>query len=156
MKRYFGLLALCALAAGPAAAAPGHSGAWHSVEAKSYWSDGQFPKGFSLEIDVTFSDNKVVYHSANDTDKTKVGGLDFTTTLDGKPSPVEHQARFNQISVKQLGPDQLEILEMKDGDVVVGAVWIFSKDGKSFSRWGVGKSPDGKSKAFNEYFQRMK
>ena len=156
MKPYLGLLALCALVAGPAAAQTGHSGHWHSVEAKSYWSDGQFPKGFSLEIDVTFADNKVVYHSANDTDKSKVGGLDFTAPLDGKAVPVEHQARFNQIAVKQLGPDQLEILEMKDGDVVVGSVWTFSKDGKSFFRWGVGKAPDGKSKAFNEYFQKMK
>jgi len=156
MTRYLALSALCALIAGPAAAQAAHSGAWHSVEAKSSWSDGKFPKGFSLEIDVTFSDNKVVYHSANDTDKAKVGGLDFTASLDGKVSPVENQTRFNQIAVRQLGPDQLEILEMKDGDVVVGSIWTFAKDGKSFFRWGVGKGPDGKSKAFNEYFQRMK
>jgi hypothetical protein len=139
----------------PASAATNHSGSYHSVEAKSSWSDGQLPKGFSLTITVKFSGDKLTYHSANDTNKSKVVGLDFSAPLDGTPSPVANQSRYNQISVKKLGPDDLEILEMKDGDVIVGSFWSFAPDGKSFVRRGVGKDPAGKSKAFEEYFARQ-
>ena len=149
------ITALVATTALPVSAATDHSGSYHSVEAKSSWSDGQLPKGFSLTITVKFSGDKLTYHSANDTNKVKVVGLDFSTSLDGTPSPVANQSRYNQISVKRLGPDNLEILEMKDGDVIVGSFWTFSPDGKSFVRRGVGKNPAGKSKAFEEYFVRQ-
>jgi hypothetical protein len=46
------------------------------------------------------------------------------------------------------------VLEQKDGDVIVGQYWRFSPDGKTLVRWGVGKAPDGKSKAFLEWFDR--
>lgn len=139
----------------PAAAQSEHSGSWHSIESRSSWSDGKFPKGFSLTITVDFSGNQISYHSANDTDKGKVSGLNFTTSLDGTVSPVTNQSRFNQISVKKLGPNDLEILEMKDGDVIVGSFWTFAADGKTFVRRGVGKDPEGKSKAFEEVFARQ-
>jgi hypothetical protein len=155
MNRYFAAALFGSLCAISPAMAADHSGSWHSVESKSSWSNGEFPKGFSLTITVNFTDNQVVYHSANDTDKNKVAGLDFTASLDGTVSPIANQSRFNQISVKKLGPDELEILEMKDGDVIVGSFWTFSKDGKMFVRHGVGKAPDGKSKAFEEFFEKV-
>ena len=146
------LLGLAFASVLPAVAAEDHSGSYHSVESKSSWSDGKFPKGFSLTITVQFKDNQIVYHSANDTDKGKVVGLNFTASLDGTPSAVANQARYNQVSVKKLGPNDLEILEMKDGDVIVGSFWTFLPDG--FVRRGVGKDPSGISKAFEEYFAR--
>ena len=153
MKRFCAaVLALVAATVLPASAASDHSGSYHSVEAKSSWSDGQLPKGVSLTITVKFSGDK---HSANDTNKAKVAGLDFSTPLDGTPSLVANQARYNQISVKKLSADDFQILEMKDGDVIVGSFWTFSPDGKSFVRRGVGKDPAGKSKAFEEYFVRQ-
>ena len=153
MKKAF-LIALSLALAGTSSAfaATDHSGSYHSVESKSSWSDGKFPKGFSLTISVKFTDDKLSYQSANDTDKGKVVGLTFTAPLDGTPAPVANQTRFNQVSVKRLGPNDLEILEMKDGDVVVGSFWTFLPDG--FVRRGVGKDPAGKSKAFEEYFAR--
>ena len=156
MKRYSVIICtLMAATALPSSAATDHSGSYHSVEAKSSWSDGQLPKGFSLTITVKFSGDSLTYHSANDTNKAKVVGLDFSTPLDGTPSPVANQARYNQISVKKLGADDFQVLEMKDGDVIVGSFWTFSPDGKSFVRRGVGKDPTGKSKAFEEYFVRQ-
>lgn len=152
MKTILVFLGLVIGSISPAVAAADHSGSYHSVESKSSWSDGKFPKGFSLTITVQFSDNKIVYQSANDTDKGKVVGLSFTAPLDGKPAPVANQSRYNQVSVKQLGPNDLEILEMKDGDVIVGSFWTFLPDG--FVRRGVGKDPSGKSKAFEEFFVR--
>jgi hypothetical protein len=150
-----GAVALLAMVAMPAMAAD-HSGKWHSNEARSYWSDGNFPKGFSLTIEMTFSPDKLVYHALNDTVKGKPPYInDFTATLDDQVGPLGDNPRFNQIRIKQLGPDVFQVLEQKDGDVIVGQRWEFSKDGKSLVRWGVGKAPDGKSKAFLEWFDRI-
>jgi hypothetical protein len=141
---------------GPANAQADHGGSYHSVESKSGWSNGELPKGFSLTITVKFADGKLTYHSANDTDKRNILGLDFTAPLDGTVTPIANitQSRFNQISVKTVGPNDLEILEMKDGDVIVGSFWTFSPNGKGFVRRGVGKDPAGKSKVFEEFFEK--
>jgi hypothetical protein len=138
-----------------AAAQPNYSGAWHSLAERSSWSDGSFPKGFSLTIDLKFEDNKLVYRSANDTSKDAVLHLGWSAPLDGTIASVSGQPRFNQVSVKPLGPNQYQILEMKDGDVIVGSIWTFLPDKKTFVRWGVGKSPAGVSRAFIEYFARQ-
>ena len=81
---------------------------------------------------------------------------DFVATLDDQVGPLNDNARYNQIRIKTLGPNTYQVLEQKDGDVIVGQYWEFSKDGKSLVRWGVGKAPDGKSKAFQEWFEKVK
>lgn len=140
--------------ASAAAAQSNYSGSWHSLAERSSWSDGAFPKGFSLTIDLKFEDNKLVYSSANDTDKNAVQHLSWTAPLDGTIAPVSGQPRFNQVSVKPLGSNQYQILELKDGDVIVGELWTFLPDKKTVVRWGIGKSPAGVSRAFIEYFAR--
>ncbi len=151
----FAAICLAGMLATPAFAST-HDGKWHSVESKSYWSDGQFPKGFSLTIEMKFTDNKLVYHAVNDTRKDGKPYInDFVATLDDVVGPLNDNARFNQIRIRQLGPDEFQVLEQKDGDVIVGQYWQFSKDGKSLVRWGIGKAPDGKSKAFREWFERV-
>lgn len=151
------LTLLCAavlLASAPARAANPHDGAWESVESQSYWSDGKLPKGFKLTITLKFGDNKLEYHSINSTMADKPFLTDYLTTLDGTISQFDNQDRFNQVSVKQLGPDEFQILKMKDGDVIVGEFWTFRPDGKTLVRRGVGKSPQGISKAYQESFVR--
>lgn len=159
MKRHIlGALALSVMvstvSASPATAAS-HNGKYHSNAAKSYWSDGNFPKGFSLTIELKFTPNKLVYHAVNDTNKDKLYINNFESTLDDAVGPLNDNARFNQIRIKPLDADTYQVLEQKDGDVIVGQYWRFSKDGKSLVRWGVGKSPEGKSKAFLEWFDRV-
>jgi hypothetical protein len=134
----------------PASAAL-HSGSFHSVAAKSSWSNGKFPAKFSLTIDVQFKGNNLIYHSVND--HMPQANLDYAAPLDGKVVPMLHNARFNQVSVKKIGPGQLEILEMKDGDVLVGSYWDFSADGKTFVRRGIAKDADGKSHEFEEFYE---
>lgn len=141
-------------AAVPAAAASPHNGSWESVHDLSSWSDGNFPKDFKLTINVKFDDNKLEYHSVNTTNPDKPFKTDYVASLDGKHHPFAEQARFNQIAVRQLAPNEFEILKMKDGDVIVGEYWTFRPDGKTLVRRGVGKSPEGKSKAYEEYFVR--
>jgi hypothetical protein len=139
-----------ALMSQPASAAL-HSGSYHSVASKSSWSNGKFPANFSLTINVEFKDNKLIYHSVND--HAPQANLDYTAPLDGTVMPMLNNKRFNQVSVKKIGPGQLEILEMKDGDVLVGSYWDFSADGKTFVRRGIGKGADGKSHEFEEFYQ---
>ena len=140
-----------ALMGQPASAALAN-GSYHSVVSKSSWSNGKFPKNFSLTITVQFEGNRIVYHSVND--HMPQAGLNYTAPLDGSVVPMRHNVRFNQVTVRKIGPDQLEILEMKDGDVLVGSYWDFAADGKSFVRRGIAKDAAGKSHEFEEYFER--
>lgn len=144
-----------ATAATPAlAAGKSHDGAWQSVHEGSYWSDGKLPHDFKLTVELKFGPNKLEYHSVNTTNPDKPYISDHVTTLDGAVAPFPNQARFNQVSVKQTGPDDITILKMKDGDVIAGEFWHFSPDGKTAVRHGVGKSPEGVSKAYEEHFVR--
>lgn len=149
-----GAIALSATLATPAFAAA-HDGVYQSNEAKSFWSDGNFPKGFKLKIELKWLPNKLVYHAVNTTNPAKPYINNFEASLDDQVGPLNDNARFNQIRIKQLTPDAYQVLEQKDGDVIVGQRWEFSKDGKSLVRWGVGKSPEGKSKAFLEWFDKV-
>lgn len=158
MNRRMTLAALAAaalsLAASGAWAANAHDGAWVSQHEGSYWSDGKLAPNFKLTVWLTFAANKLTYHSENTTDPAKPYISDHVTTLDGTPAPFPNQARFNQVSVKQTGPNDIAILKMKDGDVIAGEFWTFSADGKTAVRRGVGKSPEGISKAYEEHFAK--
>jgi len=136
---------------GSASAATDYSGIYQSVASKSSWSNGEFPKNFSLMIQVKFEGNKLVYHSVNA--HSPAANLDYTAPMDGTVVPMAGNARFNQIRVKKTAPNELEILEMKDGDVLVAAYWVFDKDG--FVRRGVGKGADGKSHEYEEFYAKQ-
>ena len=137
-----------------AASAARFNGKWHSVPEGTFWSNGELPAGFSLMIDLEFGPNSLVYTSVNDTDKAKPMGLTYTATLDGATLPLPGQARYNQVSVRQLSKNEFQLLKSKDGDVIVAEFWTFYPDGKTLVRRGVGKSPEGISKAFQETFKR--
>jgi hypothetical protein len=148
-----GLVLACSALASPVVAATDYSGTYHSDAAKSSWSNGQFPKNFSLTIKVQFKDNKIVYTSANE--HSPAADLNYTAPLDGTVIPMQGNARFNQISVKKIAPNELEILEMKDGDVLVASYWAFDRDGKGFVRRGVGKDASGKSHEYEEFYTKQ-
>lgn len=147
---------IAAVASVPAMAKPAvsHDGKYVSNEAKSFWSNGEFPKGFKLSIDLKWTANKLEYHAVNTTNPAKPYLNNFEATLDDVAGPLHENARFNEIRIKKLDADTYQVLEQKDGDVIVGQYWRFSPDGKTLVRWGVGKAPDGKSKAFLEWFDR--
>lgn len=139
-----------------AAFAAGHDGAWTLDPARSFWSNtGKLPANFRLTVNFTFSPNKLTYHSVNTTNPDKPYISDHVTALDGSITPFANQERFNQVSVTQTDADNLQILKMKDGDVIAGEFWTFSADGKTAVRRGVGKSPEGKSHAYQEFFVKQ-
>lgn len=138
--------------AGTAQAQAQFNGSYHSVDSKSSWSNGKFPKDFDGTITVRFQKGKLVYHSINVHNPS--AGLDYVAPLDGTVVPMLNNERFNQVAVKKISSRELEILEMKDGDVLVGAYWVFAPDAKFFVRRGIAKGSDGKSYEFDETFSR--
>lgn len=131
-------------------------GTWKINDAKSSWSNGQFPPNMSLTIKLHIDGDVMNYYSDNDTRKDRPGMIShFEAAMDGKPHLFPDSKRFNQVQIRRIGPGQLELLEMKDGDVVVGAWWWLSADGKHLVRRGVGKDAQGKSKEYEEYFDKQ-
>ena len=90
-----------------------------------------------------------------DTNPDKLYINKFDATLDDKPAPITGNARYNEVRIRQLGEREFQVLEQLDGDVVIGQYWCFSEDASTLMRWGVGKAPDGGSKAFFETFGRV-
>jgi hypothetical protein len=133
------------------------TGKWKIDAPKSSWSDGKFPKNMSLEINMSFKDDEVTYHSINDTNKEKQPSLvDYTAKMDWNPfSLAGTTARYNKVAVRMLNKNQMEVLELKDDDVVVGAIYDLLPGGKRFVRRGIAKGVDGKSHEYEEFFDKQ-
>jgi hypothetical protein len=140
--------------AGKPAVLLAQSGTWRSSADGTFWSDGKLPKDFSLRIVLRFAQGTLHYYSINETDPAKPTTLEYEAPTDGTVITIAGQARYNQVSVRQLGAGEYQLLKMKDGDVIVGEFWTFRPDGKTLVRRGVGKATDGVSKAFQETFHR--
>jgi len=145
------------LACGLSAAANNpFEGTWRINDVKSSWSNGKFPKNMSLTIKLSFSGDEIKYDSVNDTVKGRSPAkLDYVAKMDGEPHPLPNSTRFNQVSVRQLPNNEMQILESKNGDVIVGAIWEVSRDGRHMVRRGIGKAADGTSHAYEEFFDKQ-
>ena len=149
----FGLLLVCGIAV---AADDPLNGKWKIDAPKSSWSDGKFPKNMSITMDLKVTPNQIIYHSENDTAKDKKPSLvDYTATMDWKQYPLTGPSRYNMVSVRRLSKNQLEVLEWKDGDVIVGAIWEVFPGGKRFVRRGIAKGVDGSSHEYEEFFDKQ-
>lgn len=148
-----GLALSAALACGPALAAQPFEGAWQ--EKHNDTPGITTPAGFKLIIWMKAEGDSLHYHSENTTQPDKPYISDHVSKLDGTAAPFPDQVRFNQVSTLLTEPHEMQILKMKDGDVIAGEFWTFSKDGKTAVRRGVSKSPEGKSKAYQEHFVRV-
>jgi hypothetical protein len=135
-----------------------HSGTWRVVEARTWWSDGAPPKGFSLALILQFSGNNFVYRSVNDTDKSKPPQeFQFATTLDGavQAVPDRKAGDFDQISFHKISADDYRMLRWLKGDLVAVQFWAFSADSKEMVRRGATKTPTGPWHAYEEWFVRQ-
>ncbi|MET0290444.1 MAG: hypothetical protein ABW178_12510 [Pseudoxanthomonas sp.] len=154
------LLCAALLATFPLVAQAADSNAFdgtYKVQAETvHWSNGQLPEGFSLSITLDFQDGRIHYQSVNDTKPNDPKRNDFFIVLDDQAHPLPGYTRYNEIRGRQLSGDEFEVLHQLDGDVVVAEFWRFLPDGRTLVRRGVGKSPEGQSKAFEETFLRVK
>ena len=131
------------------------NGTWKIDASKSSFSNGKFPKNMSITIQVAIQGDQMIYHSVNDTDKNKPTGIDYTATMDAKANPATGSDRYNTVSVRRLGKSQIEILESRNGDVIVGAIWELFPGGKRCVRRGIAKGADGRSYEYEEYFDKQ-
>jgi hypothetical protein len=132
------------------------TGTWQAIPETIYFSDSTPPKGFSLSMVITITKTSITYLSTNDTDRSKPPLLQaWEAPLDGTPTPMLHQARFNQISVTRLTESDYRIMKMKDDDVISGEFWTMYSDDTKFVRRGVAKNPEGKSHVYDEWFRRV-
>ena len=161
-KRFL-IFAVSLLIAMPVLAAPASdplSGTWKLDAAASSWSNGQSPKNVDLTLTVKIADlvpagETFEYHFANVTNKAHPVEATFEIPIDGKPHAIASNPRFNQISIRRIGPGQLEVLEMQDGDVILGAWWWLSPNGKQMIRRGVARTPDNHAHGYEEIFDRQ-
>ena len=131
------------------------TGKWRIDASKSSFSDGTFPKNMSITIDLNFSTDELRYHSVNDTNQEKPTGIDYKARLDWKPYPLEKNPRFNQVAVRRLNDREFEVLEMRDGDVLVSAIYELLPGGRRFVRRGVAKTAEGRSREYEEFFDKQ-
>lgn len=132
-----------------------HSGIWRVVEARTWWSDGAPPKGFSLALILQFSGGNFVYRSVNDTDKSKPPQeFQFATTLDGaiQAVPDRKAGDFDQISFQKISTNDYRMLRWLKGDLVAVQYWAFRADSKEMVRRGATKTPAGPWHAYEEWF----
>ena len=135
-----------------------HSGTWRVVEARTWWSDGAPPKGFSLALILQFSGSNFVYRSVNDTDKSKPPHeFQFATTLDGavQAVPERKAGDFDQISFQQISSNDYRMLRWLKADLVAVQFWAFSANNKELVRRGATKTPTGLWHAYEEWFVRQ-
>jgi hypothetical protein len=132
------------------------AGTWKIDTPKSNWSDGKFPKNMRLTITMSFKGDEVTYHSVNDTNKDRPPALvDYTAKMNWRPFPLTGAARYNQAAVRMLSPTQMEVIEMKDANVIVHAIYDLMPGGKRFARRGMAISVDGSSHEYEEFFDRQ-
>jgi hypothetical protein len=141
-----------ALTAAPALAHP-IDGAWK--EQHNDTPGITTPANFKLTIWMKVEGDTLHYHSENTTQADKPYISDHVSKLDGTVAPFPDQVRFNQISTLLTEPRELQVLKMKDGDVIAGEFWTFSADGKAAVRRGIGKNAEGKSRAYQEHFVKV-
>jgi hypothetical protein len=150
------LFTLTLLGAAIAAAADNpYTGTWRIDTPKSSWSDGKFPKNMSLVITMSFKGDEVTYHSINDTNKDRPGVVDYTAKMDWKPAPLAGSARYNKVAVRMLSPTQMEVIEMKDNNVIVSAIYDLMPGGRRFARRGMAISADSSSHEYEEFFDKQ-
>lgn len=113
------------------------------------------PANFQLTIWMKVNGDQLEYHSENTTRPEAPYISDHVSKLDGTTTAFPNQERFNQVSTLLTEPHELQVLKMKDGDVIAGEFWTFSQDGKTAVRRGVSKNPEGKSRAYQEHFIKV-
>jgi hypothetical protein len=116
----------------------------------SSFSDGTLPKNMTIVIDLNFSINEFNYHSVNNTNKGKPSGTHDTAKLNWKVSQLANNDRYNQVAVRRLKDREFEVLELKDRDVIVGAVYELLPERKRFLHRGIAKAPDSRSREYKE------
>ncbi|NKF22276.1 hypothetical protein [Solimonas marina] len=144
------------LAAASALAAPtASSGAFHEVHA--YWSNGELPKQFKLDITITVDGDTVSYRGVNSTDRTHPHVATWSGKADGQLRAFDG-GYFDHMALRAVAPDEYLIEKYREGVLVVGEFWRYVASRDEWVRHGVvaRAAADGTSKSYIERFARSK
>jgi hypothetical protein len=124
------------------AAADQLSGTWKMNPEKSKYSPGPAPKDLTVAVE---SDENNYKLDASGTDGDgKPMHVQYSAKFDGKDYPATGIANADAVSLKRIDANTIEILQKKDGKVVMTITTKVSKDGKTRTSTWHGKNAEGK------------
>ena len=118
-------------------------GVWKLNTAKSHYDPGPTPK--SNTITITAVSNGIHVMAKGENGAGQPTGVDYTTTYDGKDSPVKGAAAYDTVSTKKVDATTTETTRKKDGKQVQTATRKVSADGKTMTVTTRGKDEKGRT-----------
>jgi len=118
-------------------------GTWKLNTAKSRYDPGPVPKSNTITITAVANGIHVVAKGENGAGQPT--GIDYTTTYDGKDSPVKGAPAYDTVSTKRVDANTTETIRKKDGKQVQSATRKVSADGKTMTVTTRGKDERGRT-----------
>jgi hypothetical protein len=118
-------------------------GTWKLNTAKSRYDPGPTPKSNMITITAIANGIHVVAKGENGAGQPT--GVDYTTTYDGKDSPVKGAPAYDMVSTKKIDANTTETVRKKDGKQVQTVMRKISADGKMMTVTTQGKDEKGRT-----------
>ncbi len=118
------------------------SGTWKLNADKSKYSPGPPPK--SLTVIVESDQNSYKLEATGTGGEGKPTHVQYSAKFDGKDYPVTGIANADTISVKRIDANTVEVVQKKNGKVVMTVTSKVSDDGKTRTSTWRGKNAEGK------------
>jgi hypothetical protein len=118
-------------------------GTWKLNTAKSKYDPGPVPKSNTITITAVANGIHVVAKGENGAGQPT--SIDYSTTYDGKDSPVKGAPAYDTLSTKRVDANTTETIRKKDGKQVQTATRKVSADGKTMTVTTRGKDERGRT-----------
>ena len=118
------------------------SGTWKMNAEKSKYSPG--PPTKSLTVVVVSDENNYKVEASGTDGEGKPINVQYSAKFDGKDYPATGIANADTVSVKRIDANTVEVMQKKDGKVVMTVTSKLSNDGKTRTSTWRGKNVEGK------------
>ena len=118
------------------------SGTWKMNAEKSKYSPG--PPTKSLTVVVVSDENNYKVEATGTDGEGKPINVQYSAKFDGKDYPATGIANADTVSVKRIDANTVEVMQKKDGKVVMTVTSKLSNDGKTRTSTWRGKNVEGK------------
>jgi hypothetical protein len=118
-------------------------GTWTLNVAKSKYSPGPAPKSVTVTYEAAGPGYKISVKTEPASGPTQEWS--YTTSLDGKDSPVTGNPNVDTMAAKRIDAHTLETVSKKDGKETITARIVVSADGKTRTNTQKGTDPKGRT-----------
>jgi hypothetical protein len=118
-------------------------GTWTLNVAKSKYSPGPAPKSVTVTYEAAGPGYKISVKTEPASGPTQEWS--YTTSLDGKDSPVTGNPNVDTMAAKRIDAHTLETVSKKDGKETIAARIVVSADGKTRTNTQKGTDPKGRT-----------